>query len=454
MSDIKLPLRVAIVGAGPSGLYAVQHLLERHDLDVRIDIYERLPTPWGLVRAAVAPDHPEKKLVIDRLFSALLKHPCVRFFGNVAIGREVTSAELHTWYHAVIYAVGADDDTRMNISGENLPGSHSAREFVAWYNGHPDYSHLTFDFSHTTAVIVGNGNVALDVARILTLPIEALEKTDIANHALRALETSAIQEVVILGRRDAVYGAFNNPELEELAHLPGVAVKIEGAHLPSDDEMCSVGVDWESRRKVRTLRQLRTKEAANAGKSIVLRFLASPLEVLGADKAEHLRIALNHMEDAGNGGQVARANGTEAMIPAGLILRSIGYRGRPFPGLPYDDRNGVIRNVDGRVCNAEDFAVLGAYVTGWIKRGPRGIIGSNKKCARDTVRALIEDFTSGRLNAGVLDEGAIAAVLAKRQPQLVTLLEWLAIDLSEREAGRVSRRPRVKKTTFEALLAR
>lgn len=454
MSAPKRALRVAIVGAGPSGLYAVQHLLERHDLDVRIDVYERLPTPWGLVRAAVAPDHPEKKLVIDRLFSHLLKHPRVRLLGNIEIGRDVSSDELRSWYHAVIYAVGADDDTRMKIAGEDLPGCHAAREFVAWYNGHPDYSHLTFDFSHSTAVIVGNGNVALDVARILTLPIEELEKTDIADHTLRALKTSAIREVVILGRRDGVHGAFNNPELEELAHLSGVAIKVEGAHLPSEEAMATAGVDWESRRKVRTLQQLQTQPPAHGAKTIALRFLASPLQVVGDGKVQHLRIAHNQMEEDADGRQVARASGDESLLATGLILRAIGYRGRPFPGLPYDERNGVIRNTGGRVCDPEGVSLPGAYVTGWIKRGPKGIIGSNKKCARDTVRALLQDFDTQQLVAGALDEDGIAAELTKRQPHLITLKEWLAIDVGEREAGRSQHRPRVKRTTFDALLAR
>jgi ferredoxin/flavodoxin---NADP+ reductase len=340
----------------------------------------------------------------------------------------------------------------MGIPGEELPGCWSAREFVGFYNGHPDYRDLCFDLNCERAVVVGNGNVALDVARILTMPVAELEATDIADHALAILRRSAIREVVILGRRGHMQGAFHNPELEELEHVDGVDLLVDGDDLPGEDEVVLDGADWETRRKVATLRRL-TMRRPNAGnRRIVLRFLTSPVELLGDGKIERMLVASNHLDRDAEGRLHARPSGEETILEAGLVLRAIGYRGTPFPGLPFDDRLGVIRNRQGRVAD-HDHVLNGVYVTGWIKRGCRGIIGTNKKCARETVDCLLEDFAAGRLTKRGLSSDAVMAAVRRRKPDFVSRAGWLAIDHAERVAGRAQHRPRVKMTETATMLA-
>jgi ferredoxin--NADP+ reductase len=445
-------LRVAVVGSGPAGLYAIEYLLEKQGIDVEVDLFERLPTPWGLVRAGVAPDHPDKKRVTDRQFDVLLKDSRVRFFGNVEVGRDIQPAELAVWYDAVVYAIGASTDVRMGIPGEKLPGCWAAREFVGFYNGHPDYSHLRFDLSCQRAIVIGNGNVALDVARILTMPVTELERTDIADHALQALHGSAIREVVILGRRGHLQGAFHNPELEELEHLEGVDVLVDGDDLNGDRDVVIEDADWETRRKVQTLRRLAARAPTPGHKHIVFRFLSSPVELLGRGKVEQVLVARNHLERDEQGQLHARPTEEESIIDAGLVLRAIGYRGTPFAGLPFDERRGVIANRAGRVVE-HGVVMPGVYVTGWIKRGCKGIIGSNRKCARDTVAALFEDLDAGRLTFRAPHQQDALAFVRLRTPDAVTLGGWLEIDRQERNAGRAQHRPRVKLTENAELLA-
>jgi ferredoxin--NADP+ reductase len=433
-------------------MYAVQHLLEQRDVAVEIDLYERLPTPWGLVRAGVAPDHPEKKLIIDRQFAFALRNPRVRFLGNVEVGRDVRPAELSEWYDATIYATGAASDTRMGIPGEELPGCYAAREFVGFYNGHPDYSDLQIDLQSQTAVVVGNGNVALDVARILTMPVKELETTDIADRALAALHESKIREVVLLGRRGHLQAAFANAELEELEHLPGVDIMFEGGDMPNDDDVMLEDADWATQRKLETLRRLVRRPSTDCRKRIVFRFLSSPVELMGDGKVEQLLISRNRLERDASGKLYAQTTGEQSVLQAALVLRAIGYRGDPFPGLPFDTRNGVIQNHDGRVTDG-DVVRPGAYVTGWIKRGCRGIIGSNKKCAAGTVAALLNDWAAGHLHAPEVDRSAILSILRDRQPNIVHLADWNVIDRAERAAGRPQARPRRKFTETKELLA-
>jgi ferredoxin/flavodoxin---NADP+ reductase len=413
------PVRVAVVGTGPAGMYAVGHLLEARGPNIEVDLFERLPTPWGLVRAGVAPDHPEKKLVTSRQFDFFLKHPRVRFFGNVDIGRDIRTSELSEWYDAVIYATGADDDTRMGIPGEALHGCWSAREFVAFYNGHPDYRDLAFDLSCQRAVIVGNGNVALDVARILTMSVAELAKTDIADHALAVLRRSAIREVVILGRRGLMQGAFHNPELEELEHLNGVDVSIEGDELPTDEAAVREGADWETQRKISTLRRFSQRAPSAANRRIVFRFLTSPVSIEGHGKVERMTVVHNRLERDAHGGLHARPSADTSCLETGLALRAIGYRGAPFADLPFDKRLGVICNTQGRVLNG-DRIVTGAYVTGWIKRGCRGIIGTNKKCAHESVACLLEDLEAGRLPRHALTSEAVLTALRTRKSGVIS----------------------------------
>jgi ferredoxin--NADP+ reductase len=426
-------LKVAIVGAGAAGMYAVQHLVDHGPDGVTIDLFEGLPTPWGLIRTGVAPDHPEKKQITERLFELYLKRGGVRFFGNVELGRDLGHEDLASRYHAVIYAVGAGDDKPLGIPGENLPGSWSARQFVAWYNGHPAYSHLRFDLAHPRAVIIGTGNVALDVARILTLPMATLEQTDIADHALEALRASRVREVVVLGRRGCRDGAFNNPELEELLHLEGVDVRIaaEDLHDPA------AAGRWVIDQKLATLRKLDARRIASPERRIVFQFNRQPTALHGADHVSGIEVLPQGSID------------DSRLIPCGLVLRAIGYRGKPLPGVPFDAEKGVIPNIAGRVTGAgQDCG--GTYVTGWIKRGPRGVIGSNKRCAAETVANLLADARAGRL--AVRDEGDIAALLDERGCRVVTREGWRRIDSAEAAAGRAQGRPRVKFTDAERLL--
>lgn len=446
MSAVRL--RVAIVGAGPAGLYAAGHLLDQTDYEIKVDIFDRLPTPFGLVRAGVAPDHPEKKQVIDRLFDFYLSHPHVRFFGNVEFGTHVTIDDLGDWYDAVIFAVGANNDVKLGLPGETLTGSHSAREFVAWYNGHPDFSAQIFDLSCNRAVIIGNGNVAIDVARMLTLSPEALGKTEIANQAAQALTNSKIEEVVILGRRSHEFAAYNTPELEELEHLDGVDIRVEGAVFETN----SVEQGWLAKRKIEILKRLAGRPLTGAAKTIVLRFLASPVAVLGDDRVSGLKVANTRMQPDAAGNWRPIADGTESIFETGLVLRSVGYRGGALPGLPFDPEKGVIPNALGRVLE-NGSTVPSVFVTGWIKRGPRGVIGTNKKCAQETVKCLIDDMSNLLGRQARLPGPEIEARLRLRNPDLVTLTGWGRIDRSERLKGAQQGRPRVKHVSWGQLLS-
>jgi ferredoxin--NADP+ reductase len=461
---VKGALRVAVVGAGPAGMYAAGHLLEGPagtyldgrlqrltDRPTEVDVFDRLPTQWGLVRHGVAPDHPEKKLV-QTVFEATAARPGFRFFGNVEIGNHVHPQELSRWYDAVIYATGASGDMPLAVPGEELPGCLAARVFVAWYNGHPDYRDVDIDLSHERAVVVGNGNVALDVARILAMPISDLERTDIAPHALEVLRASQVREVVLLGRRGPVHGAFNYPELDELGELAGVDIVVNGEP-PSDHDVDRADQDAATRRKVATLRGYAERPIAGHRRAIVLRFLSSPVQVLGTDKVTGLVVSRNHLERDDSGHVRARPSGEKETLDTGLIIRAIGYSGTPLPGLPFDERRAVIPNVDGRVVN-HGHPVPGAYVTGWIKRGPRGIIGTNKKCARDTVRTMLADAAAGALSTdGTLEAAAMERILRERRPQLIDQRGWLRIDDHERRAGRALGRPRHKLTDVAEQLA-
>ena len=446
---LERPLRVAVVGAGPSGMYAAGHLLNQPDLPfaIEVDVLERLPTPWGLVRAGVAPDHPEKKQVA-RLFESTAALPGFRFFGNVEVGRDLGPAELSQWYDAVIYAVGAAGDRRAGIPGEDLAGSHSATEFVSWYNGHPDFCERRFDLSGERAVVIGNGNVALDVARILMLPQQQLCGTDIAAHALEALAASRIREVVILGRRSALHGAFNNPELSELGELEGVDLIVDPSELPDEAQIAALQPDWIVQRKIETLREWSQRRPAGHPRRILLHFLAAPLALSGSAQVRSLRVGRNRPTAGGD----VEPTGETFSIDTGLVLRAIGYHGRAIAGLPFDPARGVIPNRDGRIGDARD-APAGAYVTGWIKRGPSGIIGTNKKCSQDTVRALLDDAMAERLPfTGTLSAVAVAAAFKARKPDLVRYTGWQAIDRQERLLGASVGRPRVKMPRIEELL--
>jgi len=452
-----MPVRVAVVGAGPAGFYACEDLLKQDGLEV--DLYDALPTPFGLVRAGVAPDHPKIKSVTRR-YEKTAQHPGFRFFGGVELGSGVERHELFERYHAVVYAVGTRDDNRLGIEGEERPGSHAATEFVAWYNGHPDYADREFDLSTRRAVVIGNGNVALDVARMLVLDADEIAATDTADHAVEGLAKARVEHVILLGRRGPAQAAFTNPELLELGELKRCDVVVDPAEVELDKHSAA-WLEQEgraiTRKNVTILREYAERRPTAKSHRIELRFLRSPLEVLGHgpdDPVSGLRVVRNRIEPDEQGNPRAVPTGAEEVIECGLVLRSIGYRGRPLPGVPFDERRGLIRNDGGRVTTEDGEPIPGEYAVGWIKRGPSGVIGTNKKDATDTVTKLIEDAEAGRLNDPANSEReSVEPWLRGRVPGLVTWDGWKAIDEHEVARGEPQGRPRVKVVRVPEMIA-
>jgi ferredoxin/flavodoxin---NADP+ reductase len=454
------PIRIAVIGSGPAGFYTAGHLLKDSAGSFEVDMLERLPTPWGLVRSGVAPDHPKIKSV-TRIYEKTAAHPRFRFFGNVVFGEHVSREELLEHYHAIVYATGTPVDRPLGIPGEELPGSHAATEFVGFYNGHPDHTDLEVDLRCAErAVVIGNGNVAIDVARMLVLAPAELAPTDTADHALEVLGESHVKEVVIVGRRGPAQAAFTNPELLELGELADADVIVDATELDRALAVHDAGAEENitSRRNVEILRSYAERTPAGRAKRIVLRFLLSPTALLPGDDGHLGAVELAHNELVADGeGQLrAQASGERETIPAGLVFRAIGYRGIPLPGVPFDGHRGVIPNDGGRVRDASSGApVRGEYAVGWIKRGPSGVIGTNKKDAQETVDAIFADASAGgdKLNVPDSPDGAaIEQLLRERQPELVTYSGWEAIDRHERALGEPSGRPRVKLTRIEEML--
>jgi ferredoxin--NADP+ reductase len=450
------PLRVAVVGSGPAGFYAAEKLLKASGLAVEVELFDRLPTPWGLVRAGVAPDHPNIKAV-TRVYEKTAGLAGFRFHGNVEIGAHVSHDELAAHHHAVLYAIGSPTDRRLGIPGEDLPGSHAATEFVAWYNGHPDYCDLEFDLSCQRAVVVGNGNVALDVARMLALTTEELAATDIADHALEALSESRIEEIVILGRRGPAQAAYTNPELLELGELSAADVIVDPDDVALDEHsrafIESDKADKTARRNVEIVTEYSRRAPMGKPKRLALRFLVSPVEIVGPERVSAVRVVRNELVLAPDGRLSARATDRFETIEAGLVMRSIGYQGTPVPGVPFDERRATIHNDGGRVTDpASGEALPGVYTAGWIKRGPSGVIGTNKKCAQETVALLLDDLAAGRLPEPSASADELERLLAERQPDIVDYVGWEAIDSHEKSLGEPHGRPRVKLTRLEELL--
>jgi ferredoxin/flavodoxin---NADP+ reductase len=446
------PIRIAVVGAGPAGFYAAGHLLKDSGGRIDVDMLERLPTPWGLVRSGVAPDHPKIKSV-TRVYEKTAAHPRFRYFGNVELGVHVGREELLQHYHAIVYATGSPADRPLGIPGEQLKGSWAATDFVGWYNAHPDHPDLEFELDCKRALVVGNGNVALDVARMLVLSPEELAQTDVADHALDALRRSAVREVVVVGRRGPAQAAFTNPELLELGELAGVDVVVDSTELERALAVSDHSIDKIAEGNVRILRELAARPSRGAERRIVLRFLLSPVELLPDEdgRVRAVRLVRNKLV-AADGSLRAQATDELETISAGLVLRAIGYRGVAPPGVPFDERSGVIRNERGRVLGAEG-PLRGEYAVGWIKRGPTGVIGTNKKDAQETVDAILEDLADGLLlHPPTPDPGELVATLRARQPELVSYAGWSEIDRHERARGEPAGRPRVKLTRIEEML--
>lgn len=447
------PLKVAIVGSGPAACYAAQELLA--DPGVRVNMFERLPTPFGLVRAGVAPDHLSTKKAGES-FRSVLGHRHLKCWFNVEIGNHLSHDELMEHHHAVIYAVGAAGDRRMGVEGEDLAGSHAATDFVAWYNGHPEHADRQFDLSGERAVIIGNGNVALDIARLLVTDPDDLAQTDIAEHALEALRSSRIEEVVVVGRRGPAQAAFTNPELLALTQMPGIDVMLSEGSVGAVEAAVSQGGEGAFRTslKLRLLQQISSNRPNPGRKRIVLRFLASPAALVGDKRVESIELINNELV-AVDGDLTAVATAETETLGAGLIIRSIGYFGHPVPDVPFDEALGIVPNDHGRVKDTNtDSPVPGVYAAGWIKRGPSGVIGTNKACSAETADTLVADFVAGALTPPKSpDDEALASLVKTRQPEFIDLPGWLAIDRRERERGREAGRSRLKFVSVADLLA-
>lgn len=446
-------LRVAVIGSGPAGFYTVQALFREQTRRVQVDMFDRLPAPFGLVRYGVAPDHQKIKST-TKIYHKLALDPRFRFFGNVDFGRDLGLADLKQHYHQVVFCTGAQTDRNMGIEGEHLPGSHAATDFVAWYNGHPDYVDRRFDLGHERVLVIGVGNVAVDVARILCRTVDELATTDIADYALDALRKSRVREVWLVGRRGPAQAAFTNPEVKELGELPGARTTT----LPSEVELDSLTRQWlernpdrATRRKIELLRSYADREDPGKPRLLQIRFLLSPVELLGdeAGGLRAVRLERNALE-AGRGDKLRSVGtGETEVVETGLVFRSVGYRGVPLSGIPFRDDWGIIPNARGRVLDGVDGPTLrGLYVSGWIKRGPSGVIGTNKPDAVETVACMLEDLQSGATwQPEDLSAESVPALLHQRGIRFVDYPAWTRLDAKEVADGRERGRPRVKLTT-------
>jgi ferredoxin--NADP+ reductase len=448
-----MSIRVAIVGAGPAGFYAADRLL-RSDQDVRVELLDRLPTPWGLVRAGVAPDHPNIKAV-TRVYEKTAALEGFHFHGNVEVGSQLTHADLIDHHHAVIYANGASRDRQLGIEGEDLPGVVGATDFVSWYNGHPDAAELHFDLSGKRAVVVGNGNVALDVARMLVLPRDELAVTDTADYAIEEIANAGIEEVVVLGRRGPAQAAFTTPELRELGELTQADVIVD----PAEAELDPGSAAWleqahaTNRKNVEVIQAYAQRTPSGKPKRVVLRFLRSPLGIRGdANGVSEIVVARNELKAAEDGSMRAVQTDDTETISCGLVLRSIGYRGTAIDGVPFADHVATVAHEGGRVIEPNGTQLPGVYATGWIKRGPTGVIGTNKKCAYETVDHLLEDAAAGTLPEPAKDAEDFERLLDELDA--VDYEGWGRIDEYERARGERQGRPRVKLTSVAELLER
>jgi ferredoxin--NADP+ reductase len=445
--------RVAIVGSGPAAFYSAMELLRHDDPMVSVDMLERLPTPYGLVRGGVAPDH-EKIKSVTKIFERAAGHPRFRFFGNVEFGKDIQRLELLEHYHAVIYAFGSRTDRHLNIIGETLPGSHAATEFVGWYNGHPDYRHHQFDLTSKRVAIIGMGNVAIDCARILCQDPENLAKTDIAQHALEALRQSEVEEVFLIGRRGPVQAAFTPAEVRELLHLPKVDAVMRASDLELDDhskeELSKASRNTKLNMEI--LQQIHDQGDRGNPRKLHLCFLISPTKIEGSEKVEGLELVHNEIVKEGG---VLRAKATDEVmhLNVDMVFRSIGYMGEAIPGLPFDDRRGTLPNDQGQLLDGVDGKLLNQeYTAGWIKRGPSGVIGTNKQDAAETVSRLKKNWQTSPTPQPKLVQHDLLDLLKKKKIQFVSFEDWKKLDKFEIEQGRQNGKSRHKICEVQEML--
>jgi ferredoxin--NADP+ reductase len=451
------PLRVAIFGSGPAGFYAAEELLKQAGVTVAVDLFDRLPTPYGLVRGGVAPDHQNIKAVI-KIYERTAARPAFRFLGNVSFGEQITLAETLSHYHQALFCTGAPSDRRMGIAGEDLPGSHPATIFVGWYNAHPDFIHERFDLSAERVAVIGNGNVAMDVARILAAPVHELAKTDIADYALAALEHSRVKEIFLLGRRGPAQAAFTNPEIRELCDLEGTDLVVRPEELevdPASQAFLAASKDPVHQRNLDILKAQIPKGEGSQGRKIRARFGVSPVEIRGQGKVQGMRLEKNRLDGDGKGGVKAVGTGAFEEIAVDLVFRSIGYKGVGLKDVPFDERGGVIPNAEGRVLDKAGGALVPRlYVAGWIKRGPSGVIGTNKPDSIATVAKMLEDAKAVTPGAGFDPTPAGVDALLKRKGAVpVFFPDWKRLDQVEIGRGKAKGKPREKLTTVPDMLA-
>ena len=447
-------IKVAIVGSGPAAFYAADHLQKKLGDRVFIDMFEKLPTPHGLVRSGVAPDHQKIKSVA-RVYDKIASNPQFRFFGLVEFGKHITLEDLRSHYHQIVFATGAQTDRKMNIPGEDLIGSHTATEFVGWYNSHPDHMGLGFDFSGKRVVIVGVGNVAVDVARILSLSREEMQKTDIADYALEELAESGIREIQVLGRRGPAQAAFTNPELRELENLEDadlLALPGEAQTDPLTLEELEHKPDRAAQTKIELIKKA-SERVPSKLKKITIRFLVSPTEIIAGEdnKVKSVKVIKNRLYRSDDGSLRPKPTDETEEIPADLVFRSVGYRGIPLRDVPFDDSSGVIPNEKGRVLDETGGnPIPGLYTTGWIKRGPTGVIGTNKTDSGETASCMVEDIEEKTiLRPDLTSAESIKELLDEKH---ISYNEWLRIDSFEKKEGEKRGRPRVKVTRLEEIL--
>jgi len=441
------PLRAAVIGAGPSGFYAAAALLKEAEHTVTVDMFDRLVAPDGLVRYGVAPDHQNIKAVA-KIFDRTAADPGFRYFGNVEFGKDISHDELRRHYDVVVYATGAQSDRRLNIPGEDLPNSLSAMAFVAWYNGHPDFADLNPDLSCAAAIVVGVGNVAMDVARVLAKSVDELKGTDITDYALKALAKSNIKDIYIVARRGPAQVKFTNAEVREFGHLELADAIVLDDELRLDRaSSASIEGDTSMQKNLDYLRAYAEIGLQGKARRVHFRFLLSPVEIIGEEgKIVAVKMEKNQLRPVAGGDISASGTGVFETIPAGMILRAVGYKGVPLPGVPYDSRKGTIPNHLGRVVEpSTEKEVSGEYVVGWAKRGPTGVIGTNKPDSIESVNSLFEDLQKGKL-AGCVEPSreAVVDLLQARGVRYVTEAEWQVLDAAEVAAGKEAGKPRVK----------